>query len=329
MCGIILSNSKKLLTTKLYQQQHRGSKGAGFMAQKKIFKSSNIYEVVSKLPKKGIVAFHHRIPTSTTNTDETAHPFQHPVHKGWWGMHNGVIYNPEKVLQKMSKDYRSWWTGNDSEAITIEVINAIIKNGGKRKSDGYASVIIYDSNKDDWYLYRDSNQPDLYYQETEDGFIVSSESLDFGSKAFQVSANKVIKLSVFDGKLVMEELFKFAPPKGEIRHNYSLTGGKAYNYLPKLGWESYYQSYEDYGVVDDYNYNGEEELNLSPLKGLDSFITAQGLAYIGFPTEDLWITQNYFEILEKEGYSDEDLGIYISEEGLSKTFLQNQNEGNK
>ena len=50
MCGIILTNSKKLLTTQLYAQQQRGLRGAGYITKNTTDKTDNIFDLLTKLP---------------------------------------------------------------------------------------------------------------------------------------------------------------------------------------------------------------------------------------------------------------------------------------
>jgi glutamine phosphoribosylpyrophosphate amidotransferase len=293
MCGIILTNSKTLLTTKLYEQIHRGTKGAGFMTSKEVMKSKNIFEVVTNLPDEGIIAFHHRIPTSTSNTDDTAHPFESPNHKGWWGMHNGVIYNPQDVIPNDLKN-TNWWVGNDSQAIVWEAINAIVNNYNgntiiERKSYGYASLFIM-SPDGQFYCYRDQNQPDLFLSISQDKFIISSEEMN-GKEFMLIPKNTFYKISPF-GEL--EEMFTWNTPEqdNQIDIDYSLTGGKkkqvTYNYA-------------------NYNYFGETNSVIETefeniTKGLNSHLI------------DEWL------MLEWKGkYIEEEVLLEVVESGYIKT----------
>lgn len=183
MCGILASNNKDIIATKLYEQMGRGIQGAGYaLDTKAVYKSANIFDVFGKFSMEWKHAkfgmFHHRFPTSTTNTDETAHPFYHPTDKNLVGIHNGVISNPAEVLGELTKT--KWYVRNDSQAIIYEIMEAI-KNPKDitRKSVGYAAVMVMDLRTKKFYVYKDTKAP-LFLVKTKDFWLISSEKLKNG-----------------------------------------------------------------------------------------------------------------------------------------------------
>jgi glutamine phosphoribosylpyrophosphate amidotransferase len=224
MCGIILTNSKKLLTTQLYAQQQRGLRGAGYISKNTTDKTDNIFDLLTKLPvinKNNPIAFHHRIPTSTDNTIETAHPFSLPGDTSYQGIHNGIIYNPLEVIPKPVQK-SDWFVGNDSQAIIYELLMALKHDKIKiqRKSHGYASCVLRDS-KGIFYIYKDENQPDFFYTKVDDSWIISSLKYNQNSKT--IPSNLIIKVAN-DGALT--KVCQVIMPKIKpIEFDYQATTG--------------------------------------------------------------------------------------------------------
>jgi glutamine phosphoribosylpyrophosphate amidotransferase len=230
MCGIILTNSKKLLTTQLYAQQQRGLRGAGYITKNTTDKTDNIFDLLTNLPainKNNPIAFHHRIPTSTFNTIETAHPFSLPGDQDFQGIHNGIIYNPLDVLPFLIQK-SDWFVGNDSQAIIYELLTALKQNKTKiqRKSQGYASCVLRD-NKGFFYIYKDQNQPDFFYTAVEGCWIISSLKYNQNSKT--IPSNLIIRVSN-DGTLT--KVCRVIMPKIKpIKFDYEATSGIKSNFL--------------------------------------------------------------------------------------------------
>jgi glutamine phosphoribosylpyrophosphate amidotransferase len=228
MCGIILTNSKKLLTTQLYAQQQRGLRGAGYITKNTTDKTDNIFDLLTNLPainKNNLIAFHHRIPTSTSNTIETAHPFSLPGDQDFQGIHNGIIYNPLEVLPpKVQKS--DWFVGNDSQAIIYELLTALKQSKTKiqRKSQGYASCVLRD-NKGVFYIYKDENQQDFFYTKIDDFWIISSLKYNQNSKT--IPSNLIIKVS---NNGTLTKFCKVIMPKiKSIEFDYEATSGMKSN----------------------------------------------------------------------------------------------------
>jgi glutamine phosphoribosylpyrophosphate amidotransferase len=224
MCGIILTNSKKLLTTQLYAQQHRGLRGAGYITKNTTDKTDNIFDLLTNLPainKNNPIAFHHRIPTSTANTTETAHPFSLPNDQDFQGIHNGIINNPLEVLP-IAVQKSKWFVGNDSQAIIYELLTALKQNKTKirRKSHGYASCVLRD-NKGIFYIYKDENQSDFFYTKIDDSWIISSLKYNQNSKT--IPSNLIIKVS---NNGTLTKVCKVIMPKiKSIEFDYEATSG--------------------------------------------------------------------------------------------------------
>lgn len=163
MCGIVYvrqRNGKPALkkVRKAYQaQKHRGTNGYGFVEIDKGYVGElkraqfeqEIFPLLSASRATEIL-FHHRIPTSTPNTCNTAHPI--PVSNDilkydYYGVHNGMISNDSMLKEKQEKlgfryttELRSGMQGadglfyrdntikarfNDSEALIIDLALAI------------------------------------------------------------------------------------------------------------------------------------------------------------------------------------------------------------
>jgi predicted glutamine amidotransferase len=303
MCGIILTNNQQFLTKKLFEQMNRGNKGAGFIlhnSQPKKYKSANIYKAVYELSKiwteKSICLFHHRIPTSTSNTNETAHPFSHPEYTDFYGMHNGIISNPNEVIPDKYKNTK-WNVKNDSQAIIYEVIEAIINpDYNMRKSEGYASVLTYINGK--IYVYRDSNQPDLYlYNDKNTGdFCISSEELQ-GSICTLIRSNTIFELVTDQNYNFVELKFIkiFTPPVSKYKFDYKSTGSST-------------------TFLDEFDEEFEDVFETKKINGLDFYL------YLDKYIE----TEEYEQILDEYGEFFDSSEIFDTY-GLTKKQAKNYN----
>ena len=154
MCGIIYYKSftgrtvNRQLLKHYLKQKGRGHEGFGFIGI-----SQNRLRICRATQERGIrhylkkypfseILFHHRLPTSTSNTIQTTHPIvvSQPIYRHkYYLVHNGIIYNDAELKEKheeMGIDYvtpqwtehRSFWGRaeeryefNDSEALAHEV----------------------------------------------------------------------------------------------------------------------------------------------------------------------------------------------------------------
>lgn len=185
MCGIIwtkMRNDKPAIKKlrKLYHaQKHRGQLGFGYVEIGKKVGELNrtcyeeeIFKTLSK-SKSNEVLFHHRFPTSTPNTPNTAHPI--PVDNaklkyGYYGVHNGVISNPSELKKAHEKDGYEYTTElrvgvyaedekmfyddtrkgmifNDSEALIVDLTQAIESDADKIMARGSIAFIMLQYDK--------------------------------------------------------------------------------------------------------------------------------------------------------------------------------------
>lgn len=142
MCGIIgtVINKKPLAQIRnievLYEeQQSRGNEGYGIANTTKMkrVRGKNLLDVlgwrntnfIKSFKKNDALLFHHRKPTSTENTEKTAHPFFNE-NKTISLIHNGVIGNDKELYKKLKRKGHKFETEqyenrkkvfNDSEVI--------------------------------------------------------------------------------------------------------------------------------------------------------------------------------------------------------------------
>jgi hypothetical protein len=218
MCGIIYARTKKkggnaasIAIQKYHEQSHRGKSGFGFVAVKdgkviSVQRDTGEEGILKKL--KPIVAdeiiFHHRIPTSTPNFEETAHPIQVNIPESdftYYLIHNGIIENAWSMKEYhnalgveyttvITKKYIAKATGNeydyemfnDSEALAVDI--ALFAEGIVKKitAKGDAAFLCYKIRKSDstvvsLYYGRNYGNP-LTAQSTKNTQVFASEGGD-------------------------------------------------------------------------------------------------------------------------------------------------------
>lgn len=258
MCGILASNKVDIIVRKLEEQSSRGLKGSGYAlegTQPITFKSKGIFNAFANFitdwtvnkPKYGM--FHHRFPTSTADTNETAHPFTHPSDPLFFGIHNGVISNKNEVIPKEIRD-TDWFVDNDSQAIIYELIEAI-KSGSKwinRLSVGYAAVMLMDYNTNKFYYYRDEKAKlNMYLSPDGNEWLLSSEALEGQlANSDEVKPNIIYELLLSDdGKLngwkeVCE--VRYTPPAPKVT-TYPKSYDFGYSHWDDQDYEYDYKTY--------------------------------------------------------------------------------------
>lgn len=154
----------------MYQnQKHRGSQGFGFIEISDkvvgpLHRARFENEIMGMLsPSKATeILFHHRFPTSTPNTEATAHPIpvtHESLRYDYVVVHNGVISNADALKKQFEKEkfvystemfsgyyqhnrfYRDDYPKvkfNDSESLAIDLALAI--ENGKEKTESYGSI---------------------------------------------------------------------------------------------------------------------------------------------------------------------------------------------
>lgn len=192
MCGIAFIMRKdgrpaiKQLIKTYEKQKTRGQLGFGYVAStngeiESVDRSSEEKEIYKSL--KGLtsemVMFHHRMPTSTPNFAEGAHPIyvSNPRLKyDYYVVHNGVIRNDDylkgqheklgyKYTTEMTMEKSEKWVTrdrvyetpkskdetkfNDSESLAIELAEGIEKDSEKIEAYGSIAFIAYQTTKDD------------------------------------------------------------------------------------------------------------------------------------------------------------------------------------
>ncbi len=121
MCGIVSTfghDCEHRAWQQYRNQEHRGSEGYGFLALKdsKIvaFKRTTTEDAISRELKAvkalapDTILFHHRYPTSTLNTVNSAHPLpiEHKDFKHrYYMLHNGVVHKAGAELEISDKGY--------------------------------------------------------------------------------------------------------------------------------------------------------------------------------------------------------------------------------
>jgi glucosamine 6-phosphate synthetase-like amidotransferase/phosphosugar isomerase protein len=171
MCGIIYYKSftgksvNSLVLKHYLKQRNRGHEGFGFIGitgkSITICRATKEREMRYYLKKRQFseIIFHHRLPTSTSNTIRTTHPivvshllFRHR----YYLVHNGIIQNETELKEKhegmgiryttqQTGRYKGYWGNmehrsefNDSEALAHEV--ALILDGRQKSIEAQGDI---------------------------------------------------------------------------------------------------------------------------------------------------------------------------------------------
>lgn len=237
MCGIIVTNyAKDILCKQLYQQKERGMQGAGYLSLRgknlSAYKSHNIFDVISKVGEYQNIVFHHRYPTSTSNTTKTAHPFLTSDGMSL-GVHNGVIHNPLNYMDTIQNPVIEWEdTGNDSQAI-IEEIQKVIrtKENYQLTSRGLAAVVLVEKSTNHIYIFK--NEQSLHMRVREDYYIIAS--VDPGEEygvLVEIPEHKLLRLE--GTVLVPIAEVQPAKPKPILKPKYNKHVEFGFNYWSDL-----------------------------------------------------------------------------------------------
>ncbi len=188
MCGIIFVHGKtseqaKALARHQFKSQiTRGQQGFGIVEVRRNVTRPRIrralytkpaLEELDKVRSEGVM-FHHRIPTSTTNTIQATHPFRvTQAGRKIFLIHNGVITNEDDILKKLNitpEKLRSYsektdakgkvtYTYNDSEALACDFLDALITGRKELYAEGSAAIIAYEPALNGVWLYRNDGNP--------------------------------------------------------------------------------------------------------------------------------------------------------------------------
>lgn len=198
MCGIITVIKKdgktafKQLLKGFERQKDRGTEGFGFVSFTgdkvyKVKRAEHLADIKIALEKDistGIM-FHHRLPTSTPNYRELAHPIRvsnKNLKYNYYVIHNGVISNATELRTQHEKEGYTYTTickkiyetintrytseqFNDSEALAIELSKAIdTDSNGVFDVNGSIAFMVLQTDKEDkkikaMYYGRNSGNP--------------------------------------------------------------------------------------------------------------------------------------------------------------------------
>lgn len=290
MCGIIgtiiSSNAKEQLhklESYLYNQQNRGLKGLGFVNCRNFqrIRGETILDVMGWRAYKfynGVkmgdaVFLHHRLPTTSKNTEKAAHPFINED-KTIVLMHNGTITNADEIKEKLVKkghvfeseekqDNKLVYT--DSEVILHQLEENLKKNDGDIKSSfgdlldqltgGFAIAVYFKELKGEIFLFSKTNPITVSVGENGE-FYFSSEfdNIDYGNYTNGLIKHKLVKKLEFGelGRLTKNgyEMLK----KFELKQKYPITYPNNYKTYATHNYNSHPQSSNSYG-------KGTEEFN--------------------------------------------------------------------
>lgn len=182
MCGLIYvrrldgKRAYKAVIKQYHKQKARGSQGFGFIAIngdgriEAVERATSEKDIIARLEtmKAPEIFFHHRLPTSTPNFVQSAHPIlvsNKKLKHDYYVMHNGVISNEWELYEKHTKQgYRyttelcKKWVArgadgkgrsevesysyiNDSEAFAVEI--AQVLDGKKETQDAKGSIAFF------------------------------------------------------------------------------------------------------------------------------------------------------------------------------------------
>jgi len=215
MCGLIGFIGKKDVDPEISQefildqfdeQHNRGSKGFGLIKidknSLKIKRATQEMKALIDVSRAEAQAlfFHHRLPTSTENTQDQTHPIKvsHAELSGdWYVQHNGVISNDNllKTIHQndlgyayttLTKEYPSMYSTapiekfNDSEAFAIELARYLEGLSHEIGTFGNAAFLAVKTDKKtglvtDFYWGRNDGSNKLFVDETPAGIVIASE----------------------------------------------------------------------------------------------------------------------------------------------------------
>lgn len=157
MCGLVYINRKdgrpayKAVLKRYRKQKTRGTQGFGYVAIKdgevvSYRRSPTEHEIIKHLEKETAneILFHHRMPTSTPNIEEAAHPLliedKLLKHQYFWA-HNGVIRTPGELKDKHEK-LGFVYTTEMAEGLFSRVTGRFYGDGKKTKFNDSESIAI-------------------------------------------------------------------------------------------------------------------------------------------------------------------------------------------
>jgi glucosamine 6-phosphate synthetase-like amidotransferase/phosphosugar isomerase protein len=260
MCGIIYYKSfhpgktvNSLVIRHYLMQRERGHEGFGFIgiAGDKIITcrataESGIVSYLNKYPLTDIL-FHHRMPTSTTNTIRTTHPIviSQPIYRHrYYFVHNGVIGNDTELKTKhekmgikytttqlskysyISEKIQKRYEFNDSESLAHEMALLLEDRHRKIEAKGDTAFICLVTD-------RDSNVLKLHFARNNGSPLGMKRTSDYLMIASDGVSDKHIppcQLYSYDYKTQRISCKKIELPEHELGNIFRDTG----NYLQRL-----------------------------------------------------------------------------------------------
>lgn len=186
MCGIVLkanfdgTPANNAVLEQYDKQSHRGKKGFGLFTmhegRHQIVREADEDAILDWLCTKDspFIMFHHRLPTSTKNVRQAAHPHSTRDYFGttqYILVHNGIIQNADELFvahQELGIEYYSFLsdlTFNDSEALLWDLALTLEGKQEKMKARGGMAFIILktvDGNLDRIYFGRNDRPLNMY-----------------------------------------------------------------------------------------------------------------------------------------------------------------------
>lgn len=238
MCGIVAKIKRQINDSQTSQeimamfelQKNRGLRGVGFISfddeltdYQRRQEVKDIEKVLETNPARSII-FHHRMPTSTANYSDCAHPIM-VSHKelkyDYYLIHNGVISNDAilrdehlalgyeyitTVTTTIQTKNNKWadYEWNDSEALAIDVARFIEGKQDEIKSRGSIAFITAQVNKKTGkvlriYFGRNTSPLDILY--TTESLTLRSEG---GTES--IASNKLYSLTLSNWELESEDV---------------------------------------------------------------------------------------------------------------------------
>lgn len=266
MCGIIYAKSRgrnvnKLVLKRYEAQKARGSNGFGYVSIKEGKLAEHILQEkehdIRKLVKDNFtheMLFHHRLPTSTANLYEAAHPIEvdnDSLKYKYFVAHNGVISNSKELYDKHIKLGFQYTTElrketriitrdrqihdsvevkfNDSESLAIELARYVEGISDSIDTRGSVAFVMFQISKEDASLVRvffgrnDGNP--LNIERNNEFFVLKSSS----QNGEEIETDKIF---VLDPKTDKVAVYKEVPI------------GSYYSYKPSKSYKDY--TYDDY-----------------------------------------------------------------------------------
>jgi len=274
MCGIISIIKKEedgiptntTISTMLTNQITRGQQGFGYVSFDDVVTAytrrttRTEIEAVMENNKSKSIMFHHRLPTSTPNYADCAHPIRvshEELNHDYYVVHNGVISNDgvlrdkhialgyeyittiESIVKtKNHKQCACRW--NDSEALAIDLARFIEGKSMEIEANGSIAFIALQVNKQTNKVMRvfyGRNSSPLTFKLTDNSLILRSEG-----ETDSISPNVLYCLDIKTWKVESVEV-----PIGKI-----MSIGRVYS--------NYYDDYEDYYNARSYSRSHSTEI---------------------------------------------------------------------